>query len=107
MSTSRRDFDALKGEIVSAIAEVRAVAESEGDEARHDASDWLQQLFVEVEDRRGLREASARGLALYRGGMGSFQDVGSAASSGAVDRLRSALRRGRSWWPRVTHGDGE
>lgn len=97
MRTSRRDYDAVKNEIVGAIAEVRAVAKSEGDGARVSASDWLEELFVEVDDRRGLREASARGLTLYRGGMGSFQDVHSAASSGAVDRLRIALRRGRSW----------
>ena len=35
---------------------------------------------------------------LYRGGMGSFSDVGTEASSRAVNQLRAALRRGRSWF---------
>ncbi|MGV0108922.1 hypothetical protein [Arthrobacter sp. CP30] len=33
-----------------------------------------------------------------RGGMGSFQDVGYEAAGYAVNRLRIALRRGRSWF---------
>ncbi|MBF4634665.1 hypothetical protein ITJ38_09655 [Agreia pratensis] len=103
MNNSRRTVASVRGEIVSAIAEVRAVAKTEGDKAREDASDWLDELLIDVDDRQGLREASARGLSLYRGGMGSFQDAGSAASAHAISRLRVALRRGRSWFLRGGH----
>ena len=101
VSVRRSTVDEVRREIISAIAELRVVARSEGDGPRDQASDWLEQLFAGIEDQQALRRASARGLGLYRGGMGSFQDVGSAGSSKAVSRLRVALRRGRSWFPRA------
>ncbi|MHA7284503.1 DUF6966 domain-containing protein [Arthrobacter sp. TMS2-4] len=96
--TSRipRTVQAARDEIIAAIAELRAAAELGQDRRRVDAADWLEELFVDVVDRRGLREASTQALTLYRGGMGSFQDVGYEAAGHAVDRLRVALRRGRS-----------
>ena len=101
VSVRRSTVDEVRREIISAIAELRVVARSEEDGPRDQASDWLEQLFAGIEDQQALRRASAQALGLYRGGMGSFQDVGSAGSSEAVGRLRVALRRGRSWFPRA------
>jgi hypothetical protein len=95
-----RTVQATRDEIIAAIAEVRAAALWGQDEQRAHAADWLDGLFANVTDRPGLREASAQALTLYRGGMGSFQDVGYEAAGNAVDRLRVALRRGRSWFLR-------
>jgi hypothetical protein len=100
MSSKPRTVEAVRTEIVSAIAEVRAAARLGRDEQRAHTAEWLDGLFVGVSDRRGLREASAQGLTLYRGGMGSFRDVGYATAGHAVDRLYAALRRGRSWFLR-------
>ncbi len=95
-----RTVQATRDKIVAAIAEVRAAALLGQDEQRAGAADWLDGLFAGVTDRRGLREASAQALTLYRGGMGSFSDVGYEAAGQAVDHLRVALRRGRSWFLR-------
>ncbi|WP_164206972.1 hypothetical protein [[Micrococcus luteus] ATCC 49442] len=100
MSSKPRTVEAVRTEILSAIAEVRAAALLGRDEQRARTADWLDGLFAGVFDRRGLREASAQGLTLYRGGMGSFRDVGYAAAGHAVDRLHAALQRGRSWFLR-------
>jgi hypothetical protein len=100
MSSKPHTVDAVRTEIVSAIAEVRAAARLGQDEQRAHTADWFDELFAGVFDRRGLREASAQGLTLYRGGMGSLRDVGYAAAGHAVDRLYTALRRGRSWFLR-------
>jgi hypothetical protein len=100
MSSKPHTVDAVRTEIVSVIAEVCAAARLGQDEQRAHTADWLDELFAGVSDRCGLREASAQGLTLYRGGMGSFRDVGYAAAGHAVDRLHTALRRGRSWFLR-------
>lgn len=101
MSSKRRTIEAVRQEIISAIAEVRSVAQSEQDKQRAYAADWLDEQFAGVMDRRVLRASASDALgSLYRGGMGSFQDVGTEASSRAVKRLYGALRRGRSWFLR-------
>jgi hypothetical protein len=96
MTSTQRTVEAVRGEIIAAIAEVRAAALLGQDEQRAHTADWLDQQFADVTDRRGLREASAQALTLYRGGMGSFRDVGYEAAGHAVDRLHAALRRGRT-----------
>jgi hypothetical protein len=100
MGRTPRTVQATRDEIIASIAEVRAAALWGLDEQRADAADWLDGLFVNVTNRRGLREASAQALTLYRGGMGSFQDVAYDAPTRAVNRLYAALRRGRSWFLR-------
>ncbi|MFJ6418256.1 DUF6966 domain-containing protein [Paeniglutamicibacter sp. NPDC091659] len=100
MKNERWSVDAVRDEIVSAIAEVRFVARSEHDEHRAHAADWLEEQFIDAKDGHALREASAKAFTLY-GGMGSFSDVGTASSAHAVDRLAAALRHGRSWFPRT------
>jgi hypothetical protein len=97
MSSKRWAVEAVRDEILSAIAEVRTVARSEDDTQRSHAADWLLELFVGVEDRRSLRATAAKARSLY-GGTGSFSDVGTAESAHAVDRLAKGLRRGRSWF---------
>ncbi|MHA7209558.1 DUF6966 domain-containing protein [Arthrobacter sp. MDT1-65] len=97
MTNDQRTVEAARDEIIAATAELRAAAALGQDEQRAHVADWLDGLFANVTDRRGLREASAQGLTLYRGGMGSFHDVGYEAAGNVVDRLRVALRRGRSW----------
>ena len=97
-----RTVRATRDEIIAAIAELRAAALWGQDERRADVADWLDGLFVDVTDRRGLREASVQAGTLYRGGMGSFHDVGYAELDHAVARLYAALRRGRSWFLRGT-----
>lgn len=96
MIGKRRNLEAVRDEILSAIAEVRTVARSEHDEQRNHAADWLDELFIDVTDKRGLREAAATALTLY-GGWGSFSDVGTSESAHAVDRLAIALKHGRTW----------
>ncbi|WP_434995106.1 hypothetical protein [Arthrobacter sp. Ld5] len=100
MTSTPRTVEAVRDEIIAAIAEVRAAALLGQDEQRAHTADRLDGLFANVTDRRGLREASARALSFYRGGAGSFRDVGYAAAGHAVDRLHAALRRGRSWFLR-------
>lgn len=99
-SRKPRTVQAALEEIIAAIAELRAAALLGQDEQRAHTADWLDERFANVTDRRGLREASAQALTLYRGGMGSFRDVGYEAAGNAVDRLYAALRRGRSWFLR-------
>jgi hypothetical protein len=95
MGFKRNTVEVVRDEILAAIEEVRTVARSEHDAQRKQAADWLGEQFTGVTDRGGLREAASNGLRLY-GGMGSFADVGTAESAQAVDRLGTALRRGRS-----------
>ena len=95
MSSDRRAVEPVREEILSAVAEVRAVACAENDESRTRTADWLDWLFVNVADARSLREAAASALALY-GGAGSFSDVGTAESHHAITNLAVALRRVRS-----------
>jgi hypothetical protein len=102
MSRKQRTVEAVRDEIVSAAAELRAVARREQDKQRSQVADWLDEQFIGITDRRVLREAASNALdsLYYRGGMGSFHDVGTEASSQAVNRLYLAVRRGRSWFLR-------
>lgn len=100
MSREKRTVEAVRDEILAAVAELRAVALSEQDQQRTHVADRLDAQFTGVSDRRALREAARGALTLYQGGSGSFRDVGSEASSHAVNRLHGALRRGRSWFLR-------
>lgn len=85
MSSKRRTVIAVRDEIISAVTEVHSVARSEQDKQRDHAADWLNQQFAGVTDRRVLRGAASDALgSLYRGGIGSFQDVGTEASSQVV-----------------------
>lgn len=98
LSRKPRTVEAVRDEIISAVTEVRSVARSEQDNQRAQAANWLDEQFAGITNRRELRGADSYALgSLYRGGMGSFQDVGTEASSRAVKRLYRALRRGRSW----------
>lgn len=99
MTSERWTVGFIRDEILSAIAEVRAVALSETDDQRSHAADWLEEQFLGVTDSRGLRGAAAKAFTLYSG-MGSFSDVGTAQSAHAIDRLAKSLRRGRSWFLR-------
>lgn len=98
MSRKHHGVDAVRNEILAAIEELRSVAKSGEDTRRYDVAEWLYPQFTGVSERRVLRAAAANGLSLYRGGMGSFQDVGYADMDHAVNRLHRALRRGRSWF---------
>lgn len=89
MGKKPRTVEAVRNEIVSAIAEVRAVARAEHDESRQVTADYLDT------NARALRAAAADAQVLY-GGAGSFSDVGTAESARAVDGLWGAHRNGRS-----------
>ena len=86
MGKKPRTVEAVRDEIVSAIAEVRAVARAEHDESRQMTADYLDAQFADITKVRALRAAAADAQALY-GGAGSFSDVGSAESARAVDGL--------------------
>ena len=96
-----RTVEAVRDEIVAATEELRAVARLEQDKQRDHVADWLDGQFTGITDRRVLREAASGALdgLYYRGGMGSFHDVGTEASALAVEKLYRALRRARSWLP--------
>jgi hypothetical protein len=74
MSNHRGTVESVRAEIISAIAEVRSVAQAEHDESRQTSADWLDAQFADVTDARGLRGAAADGLSLY-GGNGSFSGL--------------------------------
>lgn len=94
MNSKRSTVDAVRNDILDAIAEVRTVARSEHDEQRNSTADWLDEQFIDATDAHALRDAAANALTLYAG-MGSFADVGTAASAHAVDKLTDALRHAR------------
>ncbi len=96
MISRQRTVDAARDEILAAIDELRTVSMADRDEQRRHVAEQLHALFVGITEKRALREAARGALGLYRGGMGSFQDVGYPDMIHAVDRLRLALRRGRS-----------
>lgn len=99
MGKKPRTVEAFRAEIVSAVAEVRAVARAEHDESRQMTADYLDAEFAGITDARSLRAAAADVQVLY-GGAGSFSDVGAAESARAGDGLWDALQRGRSWFLR-------
>ena len=90
----QHSVEAIRDEIIAAAAELRAVARAEQDKQRTEVADWLDEQFIDIADPGVLLEATRGALTLYQGGMGSFKDVGTAASDHAVSRLRSALVRG-------------
>ena len=94
MSRENHTVEAARDEIIAAVAELRAVAGAEQDKQRLEVADWLDEQFVGIADPRDLLEATREALTLYQGGMGSFQDAGTAASSQVAGRLRTALLRG-------------
>lgn len=101
MSRTPQTVETVRDEIIAAAAELRAVARSEQDKHRNQVAGWLDEQFAGVTDRPVLRGAASNAHgSLYRGGMGSFRDVGTEASSRAVNRLYLALRRARSWFLR-------
>jgi hypothetical protein len=62
-----KTVEAVRNGIVSAIAEVRAVARAENDESRQMTADYLDSQFAGVTDARTLRAASANAQTLYGG----------------------------------------
>ena len=94
MSRNQPSVETIRDEIIAAAAELRTVARTEQDRQRIEVANWLDEQFIGISDPRGLLEATRNALTLYQGGMGSFQDVGTGASSHAVDQLRTALVRG-------------
>ncbi|POH61163.1 hypothetical protein [Arthrobacter glacialis] len=95
MNSKHSSVNEVRDDILVAIAEVRTVARSEHDEQRNSTADWLDGQFIDVTDARTLRAAASNALTLYAG-MGSFADVGTAASAHAVDQLADALRHART-----------
>ncbi|HLS49879.1 MAG TPA: hypothetical protein VK024_07775 [Actinomycetaceae bacterium] len=70
-----------------------ANAAAAGEHPQHaDTADSLEALFADISSAEEFHRAVRQATRLYTGGMGSFQDVGSAAVAGAVERLHSALR---------------
>lgn len=79
-------------DVRAAIEQVR-VAAAAGEDPRHAATaNSLETLFAHVTSADELQRAARQATRLYTGGMGSFQDVGSATLAAAVDKLNSALR---------------
>lgn len=76
----------------AAIVHLRKASQADGDVQRASTADWLDALFADVTNAVELRTSTGRALTLFRGGMGSFQDVGTATMSAAVGHLNSALR---------------
>ncbi|WP_457950042.1 hypothetical protein ACTAQI_05300 [Pseudarthrobacter sp. alpha12b] len=101
VGTSGREgtVEAIRDDIIAAIAALCTVARAENDEPRLMTADYLQSQFTGVTDARTLRAAAAGALSLY-GGNGSFPDVGTAELYRAVNNLRTALQRGRTVFPR-------
>ncbi|WP_306231747.1 hypothetical protein [Agrococcus beijingensis] len=75
-----------------AIERLRDACAADGDSRRRSTAAWLEELFVDVADADALRQGAREASLLYVGGMGSFQDVGSARVAAEVDALRLALR---------------
>ncbi|MBD8585818.1 hypothetical protein IFT77_13005 [Frigoribacterium sp. CFBP 13729] len=100
MGGQSRNVDVVRAEILGAVDELRRAAVADGDDARLSVARQLSDRFAGLVTAQEVRVASRDALALWRGGMGSFQDVGNADTEHAVERLRRALRRGR--WSRPT-----
>jgi len=81
--------------IRDAIERLRVAARQDGDGRRADAADWLDGVFDGVENQRELKSAIKESTLLFRGGMGSFQDVSTDAMHQAVEQLRKAFRSPR------------
>lgn len=75
-----------------AVDQLHDACAIEGDARRASTALWLEGLFAEVTNADELQQSARQALTLYAGGMGSFQDVGSATMAAAVDALPSVLR---------------
>ncbi|MFB4354315.1 type II CAAX endopeptidase family protein [Microbacterium sp. LS_15] len=80
-------------EIRDAIARLRAAATHDDDAPRGEVADRLARRFEGIDGPADARAAARDALRLYRGGMGSFSDTGTAVMDAAVERLRRALER--------------
>lgn len=87
----RLRYSAALAELHAAVEELAAAAAEMQDEPRAYTARWLARNLAQVDDRDELRACAREALGLYRGGMGSFQDVGDAVTDHAVTRLRRAL----------------
>jgi hypothetical protein len=85
-------------EIRGALDQLSRTARTERDSSRSRVARNLAATYSGITDRAALREAARESLALFRGGMGSFQDVGTAPMSAAVERLHRALSRASQRW---------
>ncbi|MGO2360465.1 MAG: hypothetical protein ACTH6N_04975 [Brachybacterium tyrofermentans] len=85
-------------EIRGALDQLSRTAQAEQDSSRGTVARNLAVTFSGVMDRSTLRDAARESLALFRGGMGSFQDVGTAPMADAVQRLHRALSRASQRW---------
>lgn len=83
--------------ILSAAERLREAARVDDDESREDVAAWIEAMFIGLTDERTLRESAAKGLGLYRGGMGGFADYGTAVMADAGRNLHTALVRGRNY----------
>lgn len=85
-------------EIRGALDQLSRTARTEQDASRGAVARNLAVMFSSVTDRAALRDAARESLTLFRGGMGSFQDVGTAPMADAVERLHRALSRASERW---------
>ncbi|ATG55866.1 hypothetical protein CFK41_14570 [Brachybacterium ginsengisoli] len=92
------DTEQLLLEIRGAVDQLAGTARAERDAARGTVARHLADKYSDITDRATLREAARGSQALFRGGMGSFQDVGTAEMHDAVERLRRALSRAARRW---------
>lgn len=86
-------------DVHEAIRTLRVASLADEDPQRFDVADVMERRFANIADARALRQNAREALTLWwRGGMGSFQDTGSAIMSRAVDGLRDALRMAKRRW---------
>ena len=85
-------------EIRGALDQLSRTAQAERDSSRGAVARNLAVTFSGAMDRAALREAARDSLALFRGGMGSFQDVGTAPMADAVERLHRGLSGASQRW---------
>lgn len=79
--------------IRDAIDGLGVAARQDDDEPRARTAHWLTSLFDGVKSQEDLAAAVTEANRVFRGGMGSFTDVGTEVMHQAVERLRTALRR--------------
>ena len=90
--------DQLLLEIRGAVDQLSRTAQAEQDSSRSAVARRLAASFSEVTDRGALRDAARDALTLFRGGMGSIQDVGTAQMASALERLHRALSQASRRW---------
>ena len=85
------NFENILSEVFAAIEELHLTAITNQDKSRKSVAIVLKEDFSLVTNKKELRDTARHALMLYRGGMGSFQDVGDALTDHAVKRLARAL----------------